>query len=111
MSNDIEEEINNIENSKKGIFRNIAPQSLKEAADICSPLLCNMWAKEILQKGTFPKDLKNADGTTVFKKDNPLLAKNYRPARLLPTVFKIFERIMHGKIIDFVNQCLSALLC
>ena len=47
-----------------------------------------------------PKDLKNADVTPVFKKDNPVLAKKKkkkkkksRPVSVLPTVSKIFERI------------------
>ena len=35
---------------------------------ICSPFLCDIWAEEIVRKGTFPKDLKNADVTPAFKK-------------------------------------------
>ena len=53
-------------------LQNVTPKSPKEAQDICSPLLCNIWAEEIVRKGTFSKDLKNADATPVFKKDNPL---------------------------------------
>ena len=37
-----------------------------------------------------PKDLKNVDVTPAFKKDNPVSAKNYRPASVLLTVSKIF---------------------
>ena len=35
-----------------------------------------------------PKDLKNV--TPAFKKDNPVSARNYRPASVLLTVSKIF---------------------
>ena len=66
--------------------------------------ISDIWAKEIVRKGTFPKDLKNADVTPVFKKDNLLLAKNYKPVSVWPTVSKIFERIMQKKIIDYINQ-------
>ena len=59
-----------------------------------------------------PKDLKNADITPVFKKDNPVLAtKEIRPVSALPTVSKIFERIMQKQIIDYINQYISPLLC
>ena len=88
---------------KKSIFENITPKSLKEAANICSPLLCDIWAKEIVQKWTFPKDLKNVHVTPIFKKDSTLLAKKYRPVSLLPTVSKIFEYL-----IDYINQYLFA---
>ena len=61
-----------------------------------------------------PKDLKNADVTPVFKKDNPVLGKKKkkdRPVSVLPTVSKIFERIMQKQIIDYINQYISPLLC
>ena len=85
IPNDIKKEIKNLDSSKEGAFKNITPKSPKEAQDICSPLSSNIWVKEIVRKGAFPKDLKNADVTPVFKKDNPLLAKNCRPQSILPT--------------------------
>ena len=57
-----------------------------------------------MRKGTFPKNLKNAGVTPVFKKANPLLAKNYRPVSVLPTLSKTFKRIMRKQIIDYTNQ-------
>ena len=60
-------------------------------ADVCSPLLCDTWSEEILRKLTFQKHLKNTNVTTAFKKDNPLLAKNYRPVSALPTVSKYLK--------------------
>ena len=47
--------------------------------------------------------------TPVFKKNNPLLVKNYRHVSVLPIASKIFKRIMQKQIIDFINQYL--LLC
>ena len=41
------------------------------------------------------EDLKNADVTPVFKKDNSLLAKNCRLLSVLPTVSKIFAKTDH----------------
>ena len=73
----------------------------------CRPSLCNIWAEEIVRKGTFPKNLKSADVTLVFKKDNPILVENYRLISVLPTVSKIFERIIQKEVIDYIKQYLS----
>ena len=53
---------------KNGTFKSITQKSSKEAQDICRAFLCDIWAEDIVRKGTFPKDLKNADVTLVFKK-------------------------------------------
>ena len=42
ITNDIQTEIKNLDSSKKGSFKNITPKSLKKAADVYSPLLCNI---------------------------------------------------------------------
>ena len=47
-----------IDSLKKGTFKNITPQSPKEARDICSPLLCDIWDKGIVQKRPFQRILK-----------------------------------------------------
>ena len=71
IPNDIEKEIKNVDNLKKCTFKNITPKSLKEALDICSSFLCDIRVDEIICKGTFPKDFKNADATPVFLKRQP----------------------------------------
>ena len=47
--------------------------------------------KQVLTTGEFPSNLKNADVTPVFKKNNPLSKKNYRPISVLPFISKVFE--------------------
>ena len=41
-------------------------------------------------KGCFPVNLKNADITPTFKKDDRLLKINYRPVGILPTLSKSY---------------------
>ena len=38
----------------------------------------------------FSNELKKADVTPIFKKDDPTKAKNYRPVSVLPVVSKDF---------------------
>ena len=67
--------------------------------------------KVILKDCTYPDKLKFADVSLVYKKENPLLAKNYRPVSVLPTVTKIFERLMQSQLNEHINQFLSPFLC
>ena len=55
--------------------------------------------------------MKLADVTPVHKKDEVTQAKNYRPVSVLPTVSKIFERILQKQITNFIEKHLSPYLC
>ena len=52
-----------------------------------------------------------ADVTPIFKKKNRTFVENYRPVSVLPTVSKIFERIMQKQITDYIGKFLSPFLC
>ena len=108
---DIENEINDLDCSKKGTFKNIPPKCLKGAIDVCGPVLLKIWNEVIISQSSYPQNLKLADVTPVFKKENPLEAKNYRPISVLPTVTKIFERLIQKQTLDYISQFLSPLLC
>ena len=80
-------------NSKKAVtFGNIPTKVRKISSDICYKVLEKTWNSEILGKQYFPQNLKLADITPAFK--DPTLAENYRPVSVLPTVSKVFERII-----------------
>ena len=58
----------------------------------------------------YPASLKLADVTSIHKKDEKTLTKNYRPINLIPVVSKIFEKNMHKEIMDFIGNSLSPYL-
>ena len=62
------------------------------------------------KQNKFPNELKIADIAPIFKKDDPLDKVNYRPISILPTVSKIFERILFNQLQHFSNKFLSPLL-
>ena len=64
-----------------------------------------------LIKAKFPNELKLADVTPILKKKDPSRAKNYRPVRVLPSVSKTFERILHRLVSSYVDQFLSIFMC
>ena len=60
---------------------------------------------------SFPTELKVADVSSIFKKDDPLKMKNYRPVSVLPVVSKIFEKLLHKQTSLHVDHFLSPYLC
>ena len=54
--------------------------------------------------GKFPSFLKNAKVVPCHKDDSRLEMSNYRPISLLPTVSKIFEKLMYARLIEFINK-------
>ena len=64
----------------------------------------------MLKTGNFPENLKLADITPVFKKNNPLHKVNCRPVSVLPSISKVFEKLMQKQISGYVSNYLSPYL-
>ena len=94
-----------------GIFGKIPAKVLTESSNVCNAVLRDIWNFEILEKQNFPQNLKLADITPVYKKKDPTLVENYRPVSVLPTVSKVFERIIQKQFSSFINDFLSPYLC
>ena len=102
---DIEKEILNL-NTKKAFASNRIPAKvLKETSDICSPVPQQIWNAEISKKCQFPENFRLVDITPAFKIEEKNLAKNYRPVSVLPTLSKVFEKIMQKQVINHVTTC------
>ena len=97
--------------TKNGTFKNISTRRLKDVSDICYPILTNIWNQEILLNKIFLENLKLVDVPPIFKKKDKTFVENYRPVSVLPTVSKIFERIMQKQISDYIGKFLSPFLC
>ena len=108
---DVINEISALDEKKNGTFKNIPTKCLKEASIECGPFLTRIWNEEVVGLGSFPKDLKLADVTPIFKKYDSTQVKNYRPVSVLPTVSKVFEKLMHAQIKNYINGSLSPFLC
>ena len=100
-----------LNNKKNGTFGNIPTKLLKEMSNICLPALNCIWNKEIVTQKSFPNNLKLADVTPVFKKEDASWLQNCRPVSVLPEVSKIYKRIMQKQILEYVDNHLSPHLC
>ena len=92
---------------KATTFQNIPCKSLKENAEVCVPVLTNIYNEE-LTRCTFSNKLKEGDITPIFKRDrvkkkDATSVDNYRPVSVLPSTSKIFERLMQKDITEYIT--------
>ena len=83
---------------------------MRASKESCSEILAELFNNTLLTS-SFPTKLKVVDVSPVFKKDNPLKTKNYRPVSVLPVVSKIFERLLHKQMSLHVDRFLSPYFC
>ena len=54
--------------------------------------------------GTVPSELKIAKVIPLFKANDPYTLTNYRPISILPFISKILEKLVHKRLIKFLNK-------
>ena len=70
---------------------------MKTSSEVSADALQNLF-NDMLKTGNFPENLKLADITPVFKKNNLLHKVNYRPVSILPSISKVFEKLIQKQI-------------
>ena len=84
---------------------------LKLLKDTCSVYLTDCINSSI-NNCIFPSTLKWAEIIPIFKnKGDADNKENYRPISILPTISKVFERIMFDQINSFIQNKFSKFLC
>ena len=94
---DIEEELKKLDSSKTAQESDIPTKINKDNIDIFSPILYQEFNKSI-ETGKFPSEMKSADVTQVFKKEDRTKKDNHRPISVLPNLSKVFERCIYSKL-------------
>ena len=74
---------------------------LKVIAAEIAPILSNLINK---CQGIFPTILKLAKVVPIFKKGDKNNFTNHRPISLLPTIGKVFEKIIFARMMSFANK-------
>jgi len=80
--------------------------STKLLKKIFSPLLkpLTIIINQSIRTGIFPSLLKIAKILPLHKKDDPHVFGNYRPIALLPSISKLFEKIMHLQMTEYLDN-------
>ena len=98
-----------IDGSKATLVGDIPADMLKVTLDIHLSLITKI-INLSFENGCFPDDLKLAEVSPIFKKNDDLDKENYRPVSVLFNVSKVFERIIYSQIDAFMQDKLSNLL-
>ena len=74
---------------------------------VCKEFISNGLEKILnlsFKTGIFPNLCKVAKVIPIFKKEDPLSCKNYRPISLLPIFSKIFEKVIYTRMYQYIEQ-------
>ena len=98
---EVEEIILNLDPSKSVKPHSIPIDLLKILGPHISEALVKLVNQSLLE-GIFPFKLKLAKVISLYKKDDPEIASNYRPISLLPLFSKLYERLMYRRLYSFL---------
>ena len=70
--------------------------------DILDPLTLTI--NQLLMSGIFPDKLKLAKVIPLYKKGDSTITDNYRPISLLPTISRLFEKIVFNQLLTYFSD-------
>ena len=82
---------------------NIPARFVNDAADNISTPLTHMIHLS-LHHGKVPDDLKYARVVPLYKKTSKTDVGNYRPVSILNVISKVFERVVHDQLYDYLQD-------
>ena len=105
-NNEVKKEIENLDTKKSSTYGSIPATILKQCVNAYLPHLTNSINYSI-QHSNFPQELKLSKVIPVYKKLDPVQKENYRAVSHSPHVSKIFERIIHKQITNYMQDKLA----
>ena len=103
---EVKKELMNLSSKKVPRKGDIPAKILKDSLSVYTKELTTI-INNCLKDGLFPNELKLADVSPVFKKDDDLNKENYRPASILSHMSKVSECIFYKQIDRFMTSKFS----
>ena len=76
---------------------------MKEGVELIAPSLCAIFNRAIYTQ-TYPTDLNIAKVAAIFKSGEKEDLNNYRPISVIPTLARVFERLICNQIYDSLTN-------
>ena len=95
--------LNGVKINKATGIDKISNRILKLAAPVIYKNLTDLFNLSITS-GVFPSDWKIAKVSPLFKLGDLTDANNYRPISVLPTIARVFERLIFDQLYTYVNE-------
>ena len=83
---------------------NTNAKTLKTLVEFLVDLLTHIF-NLCIDKAIWPDALKSTDVIPLHKSKEKHIANNYRPISLISNIAKVLEKIIHKRIIIFINKC------
>lgn len=100
---DVEKIIDELKPKFSSGIDGISTKLLKDLKHIISEPI-SVIINQCFESGIFPQFLKIAKVIPLFKKGETFMFSNYRPISLLPSVSKIFEKIIFKQLYNFLDR-------
>ena len=104
----IDNVINKLKNKSSCGYDNISNKHIKYARSVLIKPL-TLLINQCLHTGVYPTQLKMSRVKPLFKSGDKSLFSNYRPISLLPSLSKIFERVIFDQLLAYFTN--NNLLC
>ena len=95
--------LNSLNTSKAIGHDGISARFLKDGADIIATPITYI-INLSLRLSQVPDDFKIAKVVPLYKKGDKNSEGNYRPVSILPVISKIFERVVHQQLSDYLTE-------
>ena len=92
-----------LKNKKSVGLDGVNVRILKAAAQIITPYLKTAFNK-CISEGVFPKSMKIAKVVPIFKDGEKNITSNYRPISILGNLSKIFEKVIHKRLMNYLEK-------
>ena len=102
--------ISNLSTKKSVGVDKISVKLLKAGKTSFVPLVTSL-VNTTLDTSIFPDKLKEAQVTPLFKKNDPLDKKNYRPVSVLNNISKVFEKVICEQLCYHFEGIFDNFLC
>ena len=99
---EVSDMIRGLDVNKASDIYNFPIAVIQKLSDTISPALSHIFNSSI-KKGIFPEKLKVAKVVPLFKSGAKTEFINYRPVSILPIFDKIFEKIIHKRIMSYID--------
>ncbi|CAG9137374.1 unnamed protein product [Plutella xylostella] len=97
LNREVENAIEQLKKEKSSGEDGITNDIIKAMVEPLTPHLTKLFNSIIIQE-KIPNDWKESIITLIYKKGDPLLIDNYRPICLLPTIYKLFSKVLLNRM-------------
>ena len=102
-SNEVRKLLEKLDTKKSTGLDNSPSRMLKMAAGVLAPSLAFLF-NQLISFGIVPTEWKLARVTPIFKKGKRQDVNNYRPISIVPSVAKVFKRIIYDQFFKYLND-------